>query len=52
VTLFDKYSHYPEHIQDSCMVLASKHIVKRKFKHWWSTIPPISTKRTTNCYLK
>jgi hypothetical protein len=23
-------------------------IMKRKFKQWWSTTPPISTKQTTN----
>jgi len=26
--------------------------MKRKFKQWWSTIPPISTKRTIASHLK
>jgi len=25
--------------------------MKRKFKQWWSSIPPISTKRTTTSHL-
>jgi hypothetical protein len=28
------------------------HFMKRKFKQWWSTILPISTKRTTTSHLK
>ena len=27
------------------------YVLKRKFKQWRSSIPPISTKRTTICYL-
>ena len=27
------------------------HIMKRKFKQWWSTIPPISTKQTITSHL-
>jgi hypothetical protein len=27
-------------------------VMKRKFKEWWLTIPPISTKRTTTFHLK
>jgi len=25
-------------------------IMERKFKQWWWTIPPISTKRTSICH--
>ena len=28
-----------------------KLIMKRKFKQWWSSIPPISTKRTVTSHL-
>jgi hypothetical protein len=28
------------------------YIMKRKFKQWWSTIPPILTKRTITSHLK
>jgi len=27
-------------------------LVKREFKQWWSTVPPISTRRTTTSQLK
>jgi len=26
-------------------------VMRRKFKQWWSTIPPISTKRTITSHL-
>jgi hypothetical protein len=40
---------YPErgHIC-SARSLKKQNIMKRRFKQWWSTIPPISTKRTIN----
>jgi hypothetical protein len=40
---------YPErgHIC-SARSLRNQNIMKRRFKQWWSTIPPISTKRTIN----
>ena len=31
--------------------VSSKCIIKRKFKHWWSTIQPIPTKQTTTSHL-
>jgi len=33
-------------------VLSSSYFMKRKLKQWWSTIPPISTKRTSISNLK
>jgi len=29
-----------------CLKQIVHNIMKREFNHWWSTIPPISTKRT------
>jgi len=47
----NKYSQVPIEIQyaESYAQTSTKvyFIIKRKFKQWWSTIPPISTKRTT-----
>jgi len=32
--------------------MLEKLVMKRMFKQWWSTIPPISTKRTITSHLK
>ena len=52
----DKYSQVPIEIQyaESYAQTSTKvyFIMKRKFKRWWSTILPISTKQTTTFHLK
>jgi hypothetical protein len=39
-------------VSDLWQVVQCEIIMKRKFKQWWSTIPPISTKPTITSHLK
>jgi len=34
-----------------CYLFSDINIMKRKCKRWWSTIPPLSSKRTITSYL-
>jgi hypothetical protein len=47
----EKYIHlYYYNIYIYKQTISNWYIMKRKFKHWWSLIPPMSTKRTITAY--